>query len=82
VRSQGDTARIELPAEQIIDFVNQIPLPDLVEKFQELGFLFVTLDLEGLQSGKLNRVLGIQTHPPTQTTSTALNASAYSSPIA
>ena len=82
VRSQGDTARIELPAEQIIDFVNQISLPDLVEKFQELGFLFVTLDLEGLQSGKLNRILGIQTDRPTQNSSTSRNTDSYSLPIA
>jgi uncharacterized protein len=28
-----------------------------VQKFQELGFLYVTLDLEGYRSGKLNRIL-------------------------
>jgi len=60
VRSQGDTARIELPAEQIVEFINQVTLPELVAKFQDLGFLLVTLDLEGFQSGKLNRILGIQ----------------------
>ncbi|NBD16458.1 MAG: ATP-dependent sacrificial sulfur transferase LarE [Cyanobacteria bacterium] len=57
VRSAGDTARIELPPDQIQDFVMQMDLPQLTQKFQELGFLFVTLDLEGYQSGKLNRVL-------------------------
>lgn len=57
VRSQGDTARIELSPEQIQAFVNTVDLPELVKVFQELGFLFVTLDLEGYQSGKLNRVL-------------------------
>jgi uncharacterized protein len=35
----------------------QTDLPQLTQKFQEFGFLFVTLDLEGYQSGKLNRVL-------------------------
>jgi uncharacterized protein len=68
VRSQGDTARIELPAEQIVAFVNQVTLPELVTQFQDLGFLFVTLDLEGFQSGKLNRILGIQTKTPDQKT--------------
>jgi len=57
VRSAGDTARIELPPHQIQEFVMQMDLPQLTQKFQELGFLFVTLDLEGYQSGKLNRVL-------------------------
>jgi uncharacterized protein len=57
VRSAGDTARIELPAEQIQDFVLKTDLPTLVAQFQGLGFLYVTLDLEGYRSGKLNRVL-------------------------
>jgi len=57
VRSQGDTARIELPPDQIKAFVQESDLAAMTEKFQALGFLFVTLDLEGYQSGKLNRVL-------------------------
>ena len=57
VRSQEDTAKIELPPEQIKDFVQAIDLTDLVAKFQELGFIYVTLDLEGYRSGKLNQVL-------------------------
>ncbi len=57
VRSAGDTARIELPCEQIQDFVLKTDLPTLVAQFQALGFLYVTLDLEGYCSGKLNRVL-------------------------
>lgn len=57
VRSEGDTARIELPAEYIKQFVLTTDLPTLVSHFQTLGFLFVTLDLEGFRSGKLNQVL-------------------------
>jgi uncharacterized protein len=57
VRSEGDTARIELPSEQIQAFVQQTDLSQVVQKFQELGFLYVTLDLEGYRSGKLNRIL-------------------------
>lgn len=59
VRSQGDTARIELPPETIKDFVNTTDLPTLVAKLQALGFIYVTLDLEGYRSGKLNQeILG------------------------
>ncbi|MEB3150687.1 MAG: TIGR00268 family protein, partial [Sphaerospermopsis sp.] len=29
----------------------------LVSTFQNLGFIYVTLDLEGYRSGKLNQVL-------------------------
>ncbi|RDH49476.1 ATP-dependent sacrificial sulfur transferase LarE [Fischerella thermalis] len=57
VRSEGDTARIELPPEKIKDFVLSTDLNTVVTKFQEFGFIYVTLDLEGYSSGKLNRVL-------------------------
>lgn len=57
VRSQGETARIELPPEQIKDFVLSTDLSALVNVFQDYGFAFVTLDLEGYRSGKLNRGL-------------------------
>jgi uncharacterized protein len=71
VRSEGDTARIELPPEQIKDFVAKIDLSTVVAVFQEYGFLFVTLDLEGYRSGKLNRVL---TSPQTLPSSQGLEA--------
>ena len=37
VRSEGDTARIELPAEEIKQFVLNTDLPALVAVFQEFG---------------------------------------------
>jgi uncharacterized protein len=55
VRSHADTARIELPAEQLQDFVCHTDLPVLVAEFQAYGFTYVSLDLEGFSSGKLNR---------------------------
>ena len=58
VRSVEDTAKIELPAATIVEFVQQVNLPDLVKAFQALGFVYVTLDLEGYRSGKLNSVIG------------------------
>jgi pyridinium-3,5-biscarboxylic acid mononucleotide sulfurtransferase len=57
VRSEADTARIELPPEQIKEFVSQTELSQLVQAFQQFGFVYVTLDLEGYRSGKLNQVL-------------------------
>ncbi|MEL6350956.1 MAG: ATP-dependent sacrificial sulfur transferase LarE [Cyanobacteria bacterium J06627_28] len=57
VRSDGETARIELMPDAISQFVSSVDLPALVQTFQELGFTYVTLDLEGYKSGKLNRVL-------------------------
>ena len=61
VRSDGDTARIELPPEQIKEFVLTTDLPTIVSAFQNLGFIYVTLDLEGYRSGKLNQVLNRET---------------------
>lgn len=57
VRSEGDTARIELPSAQIKEFVLTNDLQTLVSAFQDFGFIYVTLDLEGYRSGKLNQVL-------------------------
>ncbi|MBR8829615.1 MAG: Pyridinium-3,5-bisthiocarboxylic acid mononucleotide synthase [Chroococcopsis gigantea SAG 12.99] len=57
VRSENNTARIELPPEQITGFIVNNELPNIVKAFQELGFIYVTLDLEGYRSGKLNEVL-------------------------
>lgn len=57
VRSEGDTARIELPAADIKEFVLTTDLSTLVTEFQSYGFLFVTLDLEGFRSGKLNQLV-------------------------
>jgi pyridinium-3,5-biscarboxylic acid mononucleotide sulfurtransferase len=55
VRSDGDTAKIELLPEQITDFVLKTNLNEVVNHFQSLGFIYVTLDLEGYRSGKLNQ---------------------------
>jgi uncharacterized protein len=57
VRSEGNTARIELPPEKIQDFILTTDLPTLLKTFHNLGFIYVTLDLEGYYSGKLNQVL-------------------------
>lgn len=57
VRSEGDSARIELPPEQIKEFILITDLPALVAAFQDFGFIYVNLDLEGYRSGKLNQVL-------------------------
>jgi pyridinium-3,5-biscarboxylic acid mononucleotide sulfurtransferase len=57
VRSHEDTARIEISPDRIRQFVLEVDLPKLVIALQEAGYRYVTLDLEGYQSGKLNQVL-------------------------
>ena len=55
VRHEGDTARIEVDAEQVE--VASGLLDTLEPAFQELGFNGIDLDREGFVSGKLNRAL-------------------------
>ncbi|WYL95220.1 MAG: ATP-dependent sacrificial sulfur transferase LarE [Gloeotrichia echinulata IR180] len=74
VRSVGDTARIELPPEQIKDFVLMTDLTSVVSAFQNLGFIYVTLDLEGYRSGKLNQVLNQEVLTILPTASKPLNS--------
>ena len=57
VRSTGDTAKIELPVDLIQQFVAHVNLVKLIKALQSFGFVYVTLDLEGYRSGKLNQVL-------------------------
>ncbi|GAX35224.1 ExsB family protein [Nodularia sp. NIES-3585] len=64
VRSEGDTARIELLPAHIKEFVLTTDLQTVVSAFQDLGFIYVTLDLEGYRSGKLNQVLKFSTMIP------------------
>jgi uncharacterized protein len=63
VRSQGETARIELVAEALPEVLERLargPLRgQLVGAFTGFGFTAVALDLEGLVSGKLNRDLAL-----------------------
>jgi uncharacterized protein len=61
VRSQGDAARIELPADQLDNALRLWSAPEqrqaVIEAFLAQGFSAVGVDLEGLVSGKLNRSL-------------------------
>ena len=55
VRIQGISARIEVPEGQIDDFLMNSKRKEIVDYFLLIGFTSVSLDLEGLISGKLNR---------------------------
>ncbi|MDM7936263.1 MAG: ATP-dependent sacrificial sulfur transferase LarE [Cyanobium sp. CZS 48M] len=64
VRCQGATARVEIPADQLDDLFSWLPRQELVEAFRSLGFAAVSLDLEGLISGRLNREANLQPAAP------------------
>jgi len=55
VRHYEDTARIEVPVEQLTTVVER--RREVVEAVLGVGYRYVTLDLEGLRSGNLNRAL-------------------------
>ncbi len=55
VRSQGLSARIELPKQEIDNFLRIVERNQLIQYFLSLGFHSVSIDLEGLISGKLTR---------------------------
>ncbi len=55
VRLQGVAGRIEVPAHQISDLIVSSRRKELVDFFLSNGFSSISVDLEGLVSGKLNR---------------------------
>jgi len=55
VRHHGDIARIEVPVEEIAPLITR--RIDITKKFHQLGFLYVSLDLDGFKSGSLNAAL-------------------------
>lgn len=60
VRYHGDLARIEVSQNEI-DRLFERPTRDaIVKKFKELGFRFVSLDLQGFRSGSLNEALPLK----------------------
>ena len=63
VRIQGLSARIELPENRIEEFILQVERKKIVDYFLSIGFSSVSLDLEGLVSGKLNRDIDPSTKP-------------------
>ena len=60
VRDHGELARIEVPLGDV-ERLSTDPVRDRVAAFlRELGFSFVTLDMEGFRSGSMNAVLQIR----------------------
>ncbi len=60
VRHHGELARIELKQEEIAKAVHTEFRRLIVERLKELGFKYVSLDLEGFRSGAMNETLSEQ----------------------
>jgi uncharacterized protein len=53
-------ARIEVPASEIERMVQPEVREQIVERLKELGFTYVSLDLEGFRSGSLNALVSLE----------------------
>ena len=56
---KGDMARVEVPLEALPRLVEPEVRNELTRVFRELGFKYITLDLEGFRSGSLNALISI-----------------------
>jgi pyridinium-3,5-biscarboxylic acid mononucleotide sulfurtransferase len=62
VRHHEQAARIEVPLDDLARLLEPTTRGRIVDGFREIGFRFVSVDLEGFRSGSLNR--GIAVAPP------------------
>jgi uncharacterized protein len=58
---EGELARIEVPAAELCRIADSDTREELAHYFRDLGFRFVTLDLEGFRSGSLNQLVSLET---------------------
>jgi len=63
VRSHGNLARIEVDAARVCQLVQPELRQQVTERLKSLGFLYVTLDLEGYRTGSMNEALPQQAIP-------------------
>ena len=59
----GDLARIEIPQGEVSRFATLAEDKKIANRFRDLGFRFVTLDLVGFRSGSLNSLVQITKSP-------------------
>ena len=65
VRHHGDTARIEVAAEERSRFLEADLMDRVHEEFKKLGFTYAALDLRGYRTGSLNEgITGLDFTPP------------------
>jgi len=57
---EGERARIEVPADGLARLAEPAVREALARRFKELGFRYVTLDLEGFRSGSLNDLVSLE----------------------
>jgi pyridinium-3,5-biscarboxylic acid mononucleotide sulfurtransferase len=64
VRDHGDLARVEVPLDALGSLVEPGHRARLVAGLHDLGFTWVTLDLDGFRSGSMNAALPVEAERP------------------
>ncbi len=57
VRHHDTVARIEVEPQDFLTLSDEVTREQVVKKFKDIGYSYVTLDLQGFRSGSLNEVL-------------------------
>ena len=57
---EGDLARVEVPIEDIARLLDSAVRQTLSQKLHDIGFKFVSIDLDGFRSGSLNQLVTLE----------------------
>jgi len=57
VRVHGDIARIEVPRSEMPKLIEEENAKAITARFKELGYIYITLDIQGFRSGSMNEPL-------------------------
>lgn len=58
VRYHGESVRLEVDPEEMSRFFDPAVREAVVQRFKEIGFSFVSQDLQGYRTGSMNEPLG------------------------
>ncbi|MBU0478026.1 ATP-dependent sacrificial sulfur transferase LarE [bacterium] len=62
VRHHDQTARIEVCKNEISRLLKEEAMDKIITKFKELGYNYVTVDLEGYRTGSMNEILKVNSN--------------------
>ena len=56
VRHYDDLARIEIPQDELPRLMQGQTKENIISEFKKLGYIYITIDLEGYRTGSMNLV--------------------------
>lgn len=63
VRHHDTVARIEIPWRDVPRLIEENTRQTIIARFKQIGYLYITLDLQGFRSGSANAALTVNNHP-------------------